>query len=109
MTSPTSEPDCWGTVVWFTPEQGGRRSGPPRPVTPERGYAANGWLPPLDASSGLRSLVLVDFEPGAWRSAARAHWLVPSTDYPPVRPGSVLVVSEGPRAVAVLFVDGVEG
>ena len=98
-----------GTVVWLTPEQGGRRSGPPTDVGQWPYYAATGWLPPLTAAGdGLRSLLLRGFVSGQWRSPAEARWLVELEDYPQVVAGSVLVVSEGPRPVGFFVVDHVD-
>jgi hypothetical protein len=97
-----------GTVLWLTPEQGGRRSGPPEPRDRWPYYAATGWLPPLSAGNGLRSLVLRGFASGHWRSAAEAQWLVDVEGYPSVVSGSVLVVSEGPRPVGFFLADQVD-
>ena len=94
-----------GRVVWLTADQGGRSSGPP--VTPaEHDYAATGFVPPHTAETGLASFVLKTEHPGSWTSAAEAGWLVTQDD--PrfhVRPGTVVVVTEGPRNVAYFHVE----
>jgi hypothetical protein len=46
-----------GEIVWLTPEQGGRASGPP--ATPEdHDYAATAFVPPSTATTGLASFVV---------------------------------------------------
>jgi hypothetical protein len=97
-----------GHVVWLTPEQGGRSSGPP--VTPGADdYAATAFVPPNTARSGLASFVLRVADRKAWVSAAEAAWLVdqgvPRFD---VQPGSVVVVTEGPKVVAYFHVESVQ-
>lgn len=110
MSTSSSEPFPYrGTILWLSPEQGGRRSGPPEDRGQWPYYAANGWLPPLSAAGdGLRSFLLRGFVSGQWRSPAEARWLVELEDYPEVVAGSVLVVSEGPRPVGFFFVDQVD-
>ncbi len=104
MSSP-DEPWFEGWLVWLTPEQGGRMGGPPQPRETWPHYAANAFVPPAGAAS-LASLVLKDFEPGAWKSRAVGCWLVPENpDLPWVEPGSVIVVTEGPTPVAYFTVD----
>lgn len=93
-----------GTVVWLTRDQGGRASGPPG-----GDYAANGFLPPLTATTGLASLVVRVDEVGTWRSSASAGWLVPEAYPHQVSPGDVVVVIEGPRIVGYLHVEEVGG
>lgn len=106
MSTPSTERFLYrGTILWLSPEQGGRRTGPPEDQGRWPHYAATGWLPPLSAEDGLRSLLLRGFVSGQWRSAAEARWLVELEDYPEVVPGSVLVVSEGPRPVGFFLVD----
>jgi hypothetical protein len=93
-----------GRVVWLTPEQGGRRSGPPAtPVTDD--YAATAFLPPGTVETGLHSFVLRVADRAAWVSAADGAWLVEQGI--DVRPGSVVVVTEGPRPVAYFHVESV--
>ena len=92
-----------GVVVWLTQNQGGRVSGPPRPP-----YAATAYVPPATVQTGLASFVLDGFEPAAWRSAAEGRWLAVDNGWPHhVEPGSVVVITEGPKTVGYLHVDQV--
>jgi len=90
-----------GTIVWLTEEQGGRRSGPPA-SSPDRDYAATGYVRPLNVATGLASLVVRSATPGAWRSAADAGWLVGDSQYPHEVDAGDVVVTEGPTAVGYL-------
>jgi hypothetical protein len=94
-----------GRVVWLTPEQGGRTTGPPR--TGERGVdAANAFVPPRTAGSGLASFVLRDFEPGAPVTAAAGRWLVVDNSGPyRIQEGTVVVLTEGPQPVGYFHVE----
>ncbi|MGN2635824.1 hypothetical protein ACWEKT_19385 [Nocardia takedensis] len=96
-----------GWVTWLTPEQGGRSSGPPR--TPaDKYYAATAFVPPRTPGDGSASVVLRVRDRAAWSSSAAAGWLVVGNEGPhAVRPGSVLVVTEGPRVVAYFHVTDV--
>ena len=98
-----------GEVIWLRPEQGGRASGPPRPAG-ESDYAATAFVPPMNVTSGLASFVLRAFTAGSWRSAAEGRWLVVENegDYT-VMAGTVVVVTEGPKAVAYFRVDQISG
>jgi hypothetical protein len=97
-----------GWLVWLTPEQGGRRSGPPEPRDDWPYYAANAYVPPEAADTGLASFVVRGFASGAWRSAAEACWLVPDNpNGSGVGPGTVIVVTEGPTPVAFFVVEHV--
>lgn len=97
-----------GSVVWLTPDQGGRSTGPPAPRDAWPYYAANGYVPPATAETGLVSLVVRGFTAGNWRSVAEACWLVPDNpSLPRVEVGSVLVVSEGPKPVGFFLVEEV--
>jgi hypothetical protein len=63
--------------------------------------------PPAD---GLASFILRNFEAGAWRSSAEGRWLVTEAQGPQaVKPGSVIIVTEGPRIVACFTVQQVAG
>ncbi|MET8848019.1 hypothetical protein [Amycolatopsis sp. NPDC004625] len=96
-----------GRLVWLTPGQGGRAAGPPQPT--DRGYAANAFVPPRTAESGLASFVLRDFEPGASVTSAAGRWLVVGNAGPYlVRAGTVVVVTEGPKPVGYFHVERVE-
>ncbi|GIJ46202.1 hypothetical protein Val02_30880 [Virgisporangium aliadipatigenens] len=64
-----------GHVVWLTPEQGGRSSGPPATPAGER-YAATAFVPPWTAETGLASFVMRVSDPSGWTSAAEGAWLV---------------------------------
>jgi hypothetical protein len=97
-----------GRVVWLTPEQGGRMSGPPPGSVESGDYAATAYVPPQTAEDGLASFVLRITDPGAWISLAEGAWLVPQDD--PrffVAPGAVLVITEGPHPVAYFHVAAV--
>lgn len=89
-----------GEIIWLTPGQGGRASGPP-PTPREQDYAATAFVPPHTVETGLASFVVRVADQTAWRSWAVATWLVVdnSGEYA-VAPGSVVVVTEGPRPVA---------
>lgn len=93
-----------GVVVWLTKDQGGRAAGPPRPP-----YATTAYVPPATVQTGgLASFVLDGFEPAAWRSAAEGRWLAVDNEWPHhVEPGSVVVITEGPKPVGYLHVDQV--
>jgi len=94
-----------GDIVWLTSEQGGRESGPP--LTPwNTYYFATAFVPPESSSSSPAPISLHVSVRNAWTSHARARWLVPPG--PAVDEGSVIMVTEGPRTVAVFTVHGVE-
>jgi hypothetical protein len=96
-----------GKVVWLTPEQGGRSSGPPQPSA-DIDYAHTAFVPPLTVDSGLASFALRNFEAGAWTSAAEGRWLIVENDGDQlVEPGTVVVCTEGPRVVAYFHVERV--
>jgi|GEM_PF-1286450 len=97
-----------GTVVWLTPEQGGRRSGPPA-TAPGQDYAATAVVPPHTVETGLASFVLRGLEPGAWRSPAEARWLAPEAVAAdrPVSVGTTVLITEGPQVVGYLQVEEV--
>lgn len=95
-------------MVWLTPEQGGRASGPPAPPADED-YASTAFVPPHTVETGLASFVLRGFEPGAWMSSAEGRWLVPENVAAdrPIAPGTEVVITEGQRAVAHFHVEQV--
>jgi hypothetical protein len=97
-----------GTVVWLTPQQGGRVSGPPKPDY-DYDYTATAYLPPLTAEDGQAGLSLRRFAPTAWRSAAEGL-LVPGADLraQQVAPGYIVVVTEGLRPVGLFTIEEVE-
>ena len=97
-----------GTVIWLSPEQGGRASGPPAPP-PGQAYAATAFVPPQSGETNLASFVLRGLEPGAWRSPAEARWLFPenAARERPVVAGTAVVVTEGPRVVGYFHVEEV--
>ena len=99
-----------GWLVWLTQDQGGRSTGPPLPRADWPHYAATAFVPPRTVETGLASFVLRDFQEGAWRSKARGRWLVvDGVGDQEVRPGTVVVVTEGARPVAYFTVDEVDG
>jgi hypothetical protein len=94
-----------GHVVWLTREQGGRASGPPRPD-----YAHTAFVPPATVTTGSASFVLTGFSAEAWRSPAVGAWLVvENAGAHEVRPGSLVVLTEGPRTVGYFHVETVTG
>lgn len=96
-----------GQVVWLTRDQGGRLSGPPAGGADSE-YRVTGFVPPHTLDDGLASFWLSGFETGAWRSPATGWWLtVDNTGAHKVRPGSVVVITEGARTVAYFHVDEV--
>lgn len=95
-----------GEVVWLTPEQGGRRNGPPAPPD-NQDYAVTAFVPPRRAE---RACVLCParLRHGDWRCPAEARWLVVANEGDQrVESGSVVVVTEGPRPVAYFHVERV--
>jgi hypothetical protein len=96
-----------GTVVWLTPQQGGRVSGPPEPDY-DYDYTATAYLPPRTAEDGQAGVALRRFAPGAWRSPAEGM-LVPGKGNraQQVVPGCIVVVTEGVRPVALYTVEEV--
>lgn len=90
----------YGEVVWLTADQGGRESGPP--ATPDgHDYAATAFVPPARLDDGLASFVLRVADRAAWRSHAQAGWLIVDNEgHQRVESGSVVVLTEGTRAVA---------
>src|SRR3954469_3959646 len=96
-----------GTVVWLTPQQGGRVSGPPEPDY-DYDYTATAYLPPRSAEDGQAGLSLRRFAPGAWRTPAEGI-LVPAKGHraQQVVPGNIVVITEGVRPVGLLTVEEV--
>jgi hypothetical protein len=96
-----------GTVVWLTPQQGGRVSGPPEPDY-DYDYTATAYLPPRTAEDGQAGLSLRRFAPGAWRTPAEGI-LVPGKGNraQQVVPGNLVVITEGVRPVGLLTVEEV--
>ncbi len=93
-----------GDVVWLTPEQGGRSSGPP-PTPNDQDYAATAFVPPATVANGLASFVLRVVDRSAWRSEADGDWLIIENEgVYKIGEGSVVVITEGPRPVAYLTV-----
>jgi hypothetical protein len=97
-----------GTVVWLTPQQGGRVSGPPEPDY-DYDYTATAYLPPRTAEDGQAGLALRRFAPSAWRSSAEGL-LVPGKDIrsQQVVPGCIVVVTEGLRPVGLFTIEEVQ-
>ena len=96
-----------GTVVWLTPQQGGRVSGPPEPDY-DYDYTATAYLPPRKAEDGQADIALRRFAPGAWRSPAEGI-LVPAKGNraQQVIPGCIVVITEGTRPVGLLTIEEV--
>lgn len=96
-----------GRVVWLTAEQDGRRTGPPR-CDSTNDYAANAYVPPHTFSSGGASFVLRTFVNGALVSRAEGAWLaLPNSGPQRIQPGTVVVITEGPKPVGYFHVDEV--
>ena len=97
-----------GLVIWLTPEQGGRKTGPPVPGSAWPYYAVTAYVPPRTADTGLASFILRNFHAGAWRSYAEGCWLVADVHgNQVVQPGSIITVTEGARVVAYFTVQHV--
>ncbi|TCC33642.1 hypothetical protein [Kribbella sindirgiensis] len=96
-----------GTVVWLTPQQGGRVSGPPEPDY-DYDYTATAYLPPRTPDDGQAGLALRHFSPGAWRTPADGI-LVPAKGNraQQVVPGCIVIITEGVRPVGLLTVEEV--
>jgi hypothetical protein len=96
-----------GTVVWLTPQQGGRVSGPPEPDY-DYDYTATAYLPPRAPEDGQAGIALRRFAPGAWRTPAEGI-LVPAKGNraQQVVPGGIVVITEGVRPVGLLTVEEV--
>jgi hypothetical protein len=97
-----------GTVVWLTPQQGGRVSGPPEHDY-DYDYTATAYLPPRTADDGQAGLALRRFVPGAWRTPAEGILVPPQGNRAQqVVPGSIVVITEGVRPVGFLTVEEIE-
>ena len=97
-------PFC-GSVIWLTPEQGGRGTGPPVPLLSWPYYAATAFVPPHTAETNLASFVLRGFDARAWRSRVEGRWLAAGTQRDQdVESGSVIAVTEGAQIVAYFTV-----
>lgn len=67
----------WGTIVWFTPDQGGRRTG--IPLAPwSKYYSATAFVPPSGPGDGLASVVIDVSVRNAWRSHAKLRCAHPA-------------------------------
>lgn len=108
MNRPDAPLPFHGHVLWLTPEQGGRDTGPP-PTPQEQVFAATGFVPPHSADSGLASFVLDVQDRAAWRSAASGCWLMVDNEGAQfVQGGDIIVVTEGRRVVAYFHVESVD-
>lgn len=96
-----------GTVLWLTPQQGGRVSGPPEPDY-DYDYTATAYLPPRTPDDGQAGIALHRFAPGAWRTPAEGI-LVPAKGNraQQVIPGCIVIITEGVRPVGLLTVEEV--
>jgi len=96
-----------GTVVWLTPQQGGRVSGPPEPDY-DYDYTATAYLPPRTPEDGQAGIAVSRFAPGAWRTPAEGI-LVPPKGHraQQVIPGCIVIITEGVRPVGLFTVDEV--
>jgi hypothetical protein len=103
--------DFWpfrGTVVWLTPQEGGRAAGPPLPSA-ERPYAAPAFVPPQTMDDLWGTFVLRQSERGAWSSSAEGRWLVPeeAARHRSVETGDTVLLTEGQQVVARFHVEQV--
>lgn len=96
----------WGTIIWLTPEQGGRRSGPP-PTPWDTYYFATAYVTPHRREDTLASVVIDVSVRDAWQSHAKLRWL--ADPHPAVGRGSCIFITEGPDAVAIFTVEHVDG
>lgn len=97
-----------GTVVWLTPEQGGRAAGPPVPDF-DYDYTATAYVPPRSPDSGQAGIALRRFAPNAWRSAAEGLMVAgPDLSTQHVWHGCIVVITEGTRPVAYFTVEEIE-
>lgn len=94
----------WGTIVWLTSDQGGRGTGP-LPTRWDTYYFATAFVPPNQHEDGLATVAINVSVRHAWQSHAQLGWL--SDPHPAVDQGSVILITEGPRTVAVFTVDHV--
>ena len=94
----------WGTIVWLTSDQGGRRNGPP-PTPWDTYYYATAFVPPSRLEDGLASVAINVSVRNAWQSHAKLGWLL--DPHPAVDRGSVILISEGPKTVAAFIVEHV--
>lgn len=95
----------WGTITWFTPEQGGRHGGPP--LTPwETYYRATASVAPSRLEDGLASVIVDVSNRNLWQSNAKLRWL--AEPHPAVGEGSCIFMTEGPKTVAILTVEHVD-
>lgn len=93
-----------GQLIWLTPDQGGRSSGPP-PTPADQDYAATAFVPPDGMENGWASFVLRVDDRTAWRSPSTGGWLaIDNPAAPTVRVGTVLIITEGPRQVGYFHV-----
>lgn len=89
-----------GEVVWLTPMQGGRTSGPP-PTPADQDYAATAYVQSSTLADGLASFVLRVTNRTAWRSEALGAWLIVENEgVHRIDEGSIVVITEGSRPVA---------
>lgn len=86
-----------GELVWLTPAQGGRPSGPP-----DGEHYTGVVLVPPGGSAGTGRLVMRLSQVGSWRAQVQGRW--GGSQRPHVQAGLVLVVMEGERAVGYLHV-----
>ena len=103
MAAAEEFPFC-GSVIWLTPSRAAAKPGRPFPLLSWPYDAATAFVPPHTAETGLASFVLRGFDAGAWRSRAEGRWLAAGTHDQVVKPGSVIVVTEGAQIVAYFTV-----
>lgn len=97
-----------GTIVWFTPDQGGRVSGPPMPDY-DYDYTATAYVPPRTADNLQAGIALSRFAPGAWRSPAEGLLAAsPDARAQHISPGSIVVITEGTRPVGLFTIAEVD-
>ena len=111
IESPVAE----GMVLWRTPDEGGRRSGPPTaPVYMATAVFVQGGeeevQPGWPASADKLSILLQETERlGDDRRRCLIGFLVSELALPHMRPGAELLVLEGPRTVAHVKIETMFG
>src|SRR4051812_21706811 len=111
MMDEIEKPLAEAVVVWRTPDEGGRTSGPPTArvymatavfVQGDDARVQPGWPASADQVSVLLQEVdRIDHH----RRRCLVGFLVPELALPHLRPGAELLVLEGPRTVAVANVE----
>lgn len=115
MIQDIADPVALAVVTWVTPAMGGRASGPPAgPVYAATAVVVHGAdaevLPGWPATANQLSILLqeVGSLPGGAR-ICKVDFLARDLAMPFVRAGAILLIMEGPKAVATAVVSDVTG